>query len=646
MAYRPDIDGLRAIAVLAVVLFHLGFAPLEGGFVGVDIFFVISGFLITSILERRHMENNFHFGRFYLGRVRRLLPALFATITCTFVASVLIMTPDDFVRFARSALGAVASVSNILFFAEAGYWDTASELKPLLHTWSLGAEEQFYLIWPLLLVLVFGPLRAYAGLVFLVLTLLGLAISAWGTSTYPSAAFYLTPFRMFEFSLGALVIYAARRPFWKWFGQKAILTGFLFVTGLGLCFYSVLVFEAETAFPGLNALVPCFGAALILLSGSGRRGSAVRWVLENPATVWMGRVSYSMYLVHWPIITLYRYKTGYALQPFEQAGLAFATLIATIILYYGVEQKLRRPRGQARAKEGRDGPVAATTLVVGLLLGGLNLQVMTDQGWVWRMPDIQLTPEQIQAGKDGRYDNIRVGCRIDWLDQPVCQPELPLRVLLLGNSHEPDGYNFFHAGYGDREDLQLIYFGTLNLCKNLRHTDAGWHTESGDCAKRAAQLSDPEFVRSVDILVHSSRKPFWGNKQIVLDIIKYLKVRNSHLKVVTLGGYIYTELDCSRLINEGRGSESCRDPAHVAYFADMEAEDELYDVGMELTDAFIDRVDLLCLDRRLETCLTETPDGIPLMYDQHHLSREFAEYTGHRFAERNPDFFERLLRAE
>lgn len=138
MTYRPDIDGLRALAVLAVLVFHLGFEALEGGFVGVDIFFVISGFLITSILETRHDAKRFGFAAFYLGRVRRLLPALFVTIAGTVLAAAALMTPDDFIRFARSALAAVASVSNIIFFMEAGYWDTASDLKPLLHTWSLG----------------------------------------------------------------------------------------------------------------------------------------------------------------------------------------------------------------------------------------------------------------------------------------------------------------------------------------------------------------------------------------------------------------------------------------------------------------------------------------------------------------------------
>ncbi len=147
--YRPDIDGLRAIAVLAVVLFHLDIEVFSGGFVGVDVFFVISGFLISSIIAAKAEAGRFSFRDFYLGRVRRIIPPLVATVAVTFIASAFILTPDDFQRFSRSAVAALASASNIVFYLEAGYWDTASELKPLLHTWSLGGvEEQFYLVWP------------------------------------------------------------------------------------------------------------------------------------------------------------------------------------------------------------------------------------------------------------------------------------------------------------------------------------------------------------------------------------------------------------------------------------------------------------------------------------------------------------------
>ncbi|TCO74894.1 acyltransferase family protein [Chromatocurvus halotolerans] len=148
MNYRPDIDGLRAIAVLAVVIFHLGVPGFQGGYVGVDVFFVISGYLITSIILAQHAEGRFYFTQFYARRVRRLFPPLIATVLATTLGCAVILEPYDMIAYGRSAVATLFSVSNILFFSEAGYWDSASELKPLLHTWSLGVEEQFYLLWP------------------------------------------------------------------------------------------------------------------------------------------------------------------------------------------------------------------------------------------------------------------------------------------------------------------------------------------------------------------------------------------------------------------------------------------------------------------------------------------------------------------
>ena len=157
--YRADIDGMRAIAVTLVTLFHLNIQSLAGGYIGVDIFFVISGFLISSIIWTKKSRGEFRLRDFYLGRIRRLLPPLYATVLVTFVAAGFILLPDDFARFSRSAIATLFSVSNILFYFEAGYWDTSSHLKPLLHTWSLGVEEQFYLIWPLFIIFCATTLR-------------------------------------------------------------------------------------------------------------------------------------------------------------------------------------------------------------------------------------------------------------------------------------------------------------------------------------------------------------------------------------------------------------------------------------------------------------------------------------------------------
>ncbi len=213
MTYRPDIDGLRAIAVLAVVIFHLGVPGFDGGYVGVDVFFVISGFLITSIIKSKLESGDFSLRDFYSRRIRRLVPPLLVTVAATVIGAGLLLTPYDMIRFSRSAVAAIFSLSNIVFFLEAGYWDTASELKPLLHTWSLGVEEQFYLFWPALLMLIMSArARVSFTAAMVAITVCGFALCAWYTTVNQSAAFYLLPFRVFQFSLGALVIPLGESP--------------------------------------------------------------------------------------------------------------------------------------------------------------------------------------------------------------------------------------------------------------------------------------------------------------------------------------------------------------------------------------------------------------------------------------------------
>lgn len=211
--YRSEIDGLRAIAVLGVLLFHFGVDRLGGGFAGVDVFFVISGFVITRLLRSELEAGTFSFATFYRRRIFRILPALLVTVALTTIAMFLFATPDRLTAYAPSALAAILSFSNIQFWNEAGYFDAGAETKPLLHTWSLGVEEQYYLIWPVLLVLLFG-LRASAaarqrniliGLGLLSLASLGAAIALLPTEA--SFVFYWMPFRIYEFAIGAALVF-------------------------------------------------------------------------------------------------------------------------------------------------------------------------------------------------------------------------------------------------------------------------------------------------------------------------------------------------------------------------------------------------------------------------------------------------------
>lgn len=361
LRYRPDIDGLRSIAVVPVVLFHLGAAGVPGGFAGVDVFFVISGFLITSILRREIEEGRFSIWDFYDRRIRRILPALFAVMAVTLVAVAVVFTPEDLNKAGQSAVAATLFASNVLFFLEAGYFEAAAYSKPLLHTWSLAVEEQFYIAVPILLILLarWGRrpvvwIAALTGLSFL--------LSATTTAQMASAAYYLLPWRAWELGIGALLAYGVgptltARP---WREAAAAF-------GLGLILFAVLTFDRNTAFPGAAALAPTLGAALVIQAG--RFGpTAVGQALSTALPVWIGKLSYSFYLWHWPLIVIFVYWTMGMPDLWEGTVLFFAALGLSVLSLRFVERPFRRPSqgiGRRRAVFWGAGGAMAASLAVG-----------------------------------------------------------------------------------------------------------------------------------------------------------------------------------------------------------------------------------------------------------------------------------------
>lgn len=319
MRYRPEIDGLRAVAVVPVVLFHLNIDAFSGGFVGVDVFFVISGYLITSLIVNDIERGQFSILNFYERRARRILPALFAVVLFSSVVASFLFAPGHFTEFGDSVVATILFYSNISFWTETGYFATPSHLKPLLHTWSLAVEEQFYILFPLALLL----MTRFAGkrlVVFIfAIGFFSLALSIWGVSSNPSAAFFLTPSRAWELMLGAIL---ALRVVPKI--NNRTVREIASVAGLGLIGWSVFVFSAATPLPGINALLPCLGAALLIHSGS---PNLVNRLLAVRPLVSLGLVSYSLYLWHWPLIVFARY---HLLR--DPAGLEIAVIIVVSFL--------------------------------------------------------------------------------------------------------------------------------------------------------------------------------------------------------------------------------------------------------------------------------------------------------------------------
>jgi peptidoglycan/LPS O-acetylase OafA/YrhL len=309
MKYRPELDGLRAIAVIAVILFHAGFRYFSGGFVGVDVFFVISGYLITSIILTDMERGTFSLLNFYERRARRILPALFLVIFVSLPCAWLWLRPPDLKDFAQSLVATSYFSSNILFWLQTGYWETASELKPLLHTWTLAIEGQYYLIFPIFLILIWSFQKRWILGSFILITTLSFAISQWGAYNLPSANFFLLPTRTWELLLGASIAFYLlykKQPLSKFVAYESACD-VLSLLGLSLIGYAIFAFDETIPFPSLFTLVPTAGTALILFFASPK--TVVGQLLSTKYLVGIGLISYSAYLWHHPLLVFARHRS-------------------------------------------------------------------------------------------------------------------------------------------------------------------------------------------------------------------------------------------------------------------------------------------------------------------------------------------------
>ncbi len=342
---RKEIDGLRAVSVLAVIAGHFAIPGAAGGFTGVDVFFVISGYLITGILIDAMDAGTFSLVKFYDRRIRRILPALLVVIAATLVAGFVFLMPGDYARAAESSLWAAFFAPNIYFEDRTGYFDPTSALTPLLHLWSLGVEEQFYLVWPLLL-LAAPKLRAQRGALIaatIALTLASFALSEFLLYDDPKAAFYLAPPRAWELGIGAVI---ALLPRDHGAFQSRILSEFAPALGLACILYGMWRLNPDALFPGHNALLPVIGAALIVAPWNAR--GLVFKTLSLPPFVFVGLISYSLYLCHWPILVMYRhYASLTEVAPHVSALLIALTFVAATLTWVFVEQPIRRAKPPA-----------------------------------------------------------------------------------------------------------------------------------------------------------------------------------------------------------------------------------------------------------------------------------------------------------
>lgn len=617
LRHRADIDGLRAIAILPILLFHAGVSALAGGFVGVDIFFVISGFLITSIIVRSLERGSFTLAGFYRRRVVRIFPALFAMLTIVLALGATFLLPGEFHRLANSTMAALGFASNLHFWQISDYFAPSAELMPLLHTWSLGVEEQFYILFPLAMILAFkwrrhrylAPLALAAAASFAI----GLAIAPRS----PVAAFYLLPIRAWELLIGAMVAVAP-------FGARLteLQRSLAAALGAALVLLAITFVRAGPGFPIPFALLPTVGAALLIACGEGTfAGRALAW---SPLR-YIGRISYSAYLWHWPIIAFYRIETGIELGTLETAGLVIASLAAGSISYHLVE----RPFMDRFRERGRSGPiVAAGVAAVAAGIGATWLIAATEPQWrrigsdtarIAAYADYLERPEYQYQFRRGPCFRGEAQADMDF-DTRVCLALSAAKpnVVVLGDSYAAQYWRAFTLHWPNSNVMQANASG----CRPLLGT-----TGEPRCREVVDQVLGPLAATGrLSTVVLAGR---WLREDLpaVAPTIRHLQRHG--VKVIVIGVSVEYHGEFPNLLARSleRGDpaflEAWRVPGNDRLDRALEA------IVTEAGASYVSPLRILCP----KECLLLAPGGTPVQFDYGHLTLAGARYVVERIPE-------------
>ncbi len=622
LSYRPDIDGLRAVAVLLVLFNHVGIRQFSGGFIGVDVFFVISGYLISAHILKDIAEGQFSIARFYERRFRRIVPAVLVMMAGTAILAHLYLFPTETVGFAQTQLGALFSVSNVVLLHQGGYFDVSAKLKPLLHTWSLGVEEQFYIVFPLLLLAITRWFRRALRPILWVLAIAGFALSCLWLRYDSLAAFYLALPRAWEFLLGTLLasrsLIALDRP-WKRNAASAL--------GLLLILRSAVHFSEYIPFPGWHALPPCAGALLILAAGeSGPSivGALLSW---NPIRA-IGVISYSLYLWHWPIQVFQTLQN--ILVPerdptwVSSTAVIAASFAAGALSWRFVEQPFRTGRFKARL------PLFAINGALIALLLAFHAELIHTVGWSpWGIPTSSLYDSFARADTTPA-ENSWGTCYLNPEDisthlAGACIAEDPTRkhFLILGDSHAA------HAAWGLRSAYPEINF-SLIAAAGCVPTPPPPGDPPSPCRSFTNYAYDDYLAHHhVDTVLLIARWNKW-NITHMQEAVDAIRARGT--RVILFGPSMEFDMSPVRLIDRARREH---DPNLLSRHFELEpraADDQMKALARDQWRVpYISMYDDLCQPQWLiggisaSGCPVYAAPGIGLLYDTDHLSAPASE---------------------
>ena len=615
MKYRPEIDGLRAVAVVSVILFHAGVPFLSGGFIGVDVFFVISGYLITTFLIRDLCAGRFSILDFYDRRVRRIMPALFVVILASFTAAWFILLPADLERFSISAIASMTFWSNIFFWTESGYFDSANELKPLLHTWSLGVEEQYYIVFPLLLASLwrFGrtAVLVVVGVIFAASLVLGFGdFGAWSA---PEAAFYLLPHRAWELLVGVFAAFYLTRA------QPALpgaaLSGALSAGGMALIAFAIVSQDERATFPSMYALAATLGVALIILFE--RKGTWSYMLLANPLFRGIGLVSYSAYLWHQPLFAFARYLHIEASSPMLMGLLSVLTFGLAYLSYRFVEtpfrDRRRFGRNQIFAGAGAALTVALSLGAAGFLSEGAPQRYAPRHLAVFRQ--FEEPGEYVKA----RFDALR-NAKFDAADPRI-------KLLVIGDSYGQDIVN----AVAETELVQRFQISTFHIsarCGNLflkrDFTDLREPSDRALCAGRPGYEDEglqSRMAEADEIWLVSSWKD-WQVENLAESVENIRAATKARLRV--MGRKNFGTMSLNQYMHEFEAGNQ-------AMVMTFRSDHLRVNTAMRQSlpaDVFIDVSQMMC--GAGPTCRNLTEDNVLISYDGNHLTQAGAQLMGKR----------------
>jgi peptidoglycan/LPS O-acetylase OafA/YrhL len=619
--YRKDIEGLRAVAVLPVVAYHVGLSAVPGGFVGVDIFFVISGFLITQLLYSDIQAGRFSLLDFYERRIRRIGPALLAMLIVTFLLGVRYCLPDDLTLLAKSLVAATLWASNFYFCSTAGYFDLAATSKPLLHTWSLAVEEQFYIVWPVFLAIGTRYLRSRLVPVIVIIVAASLVLAIIGAYRFPTATFYLPFSRLWELAAGGLIALGLIPQITDRRTRNILaVIGTVFIIG------SVFLIRPTTPYPGLFAIPPCAGAALIIVAGRGG-GSVIGSLLSLRPVMFIGAISYSLYMWHWPITVFQRNYALLAdgLSSGKTKLLVVVVSIAVATLSHRfIEQPFRsgrlRPSRRPLMRLAVAGMAASVTL---------GLTASASDGFPARF-----SQKELQT-----YEHLRLVYRADWrtdacflwdhrtqwklATECLAFDEQHKNYLLLGDSHAAELFSGLHAVYPDVNFLQAT---AADCLPTITHATG----ESSQCIDLLDGILRDFLVHTPVTRVTLSAR--WTPSSLDA-LAATLDWMNEHRIAVTLLGptAVYDSPVPRLVISAMRAS----DPSLLLRHLDMGVAD--LDARMaELAAAHhITYISLLALECTNTACLA---DGWPEINDGEHFNSAGSTLIARRIRASHPAF--------